>query len=734
MFNNKKKKDNFEAEEVEEIIELDEEKEEDESEALPFVSYRDEKASIFEKEDLSSPPVDQSEEPEEEPEVFDYSLMDKETTDASTYIEDPPEEENMTFDYSSFGKDNQDPDLTGSPNEDAAPDSDKPDTEETKKAEDTTMESFEDNSNHIVEPVSEVEENEPEKIQQKKVTFKEKLLALFKKKNSDNEIPAVVSEEGLEQDPVEPTDDSILDVEPLNDSELPEDNDLISAEESTEEETVTPASKKGLKLFNPKGNNRPLFLVLAGLLLIGIVAAVLFLPKSDSGFIGGLFGEEEDLLTETPSTLPIPEDNLPPEEGFEEGSEGPFIEEVEEEKVDKNLPVEDAYTEELKTRLSPVFMQFNSKLTEVSKTKGVIHIKGDVKTEDLMEINRLVRVVQSTSYPFLIDGLVSTNVQLSKGKTLYSFETSKTVIEFIAKLNYEDRHSAQMWWSKTTAHKNGRNLKASLVKDRLYVDYPHPIFEEAEVEQATEGAVEDQKEGVAEKPLNPEDYETYATYENKDYGLFFDHPRDTTVGGSVDTESNKLTVSSKTDKILPLSFKVEAGEEKIEGSEQEKLAKFFAASTSALEKANTNYKVNTEESSDTNFTGQKFLIRNYTVKDSTVDYSVILAATVIGDKTYLFTIIHSEDSQQDAKWIYKSSNLGETALLSLPNEDGEKEEEKKETPKKDVAAGACTINGDKESKTYYLAGADGYDKVEKGNLMLFCDEDSATKAGYKKGA
>lgn len=725
MFNDKKKKDNFEPEEVEEIIELDEEKEEEEPESLPFVSYRDEKASIFEKEDLSSPPDEQNEEPEEEPEVFDYSLPEDDGVSISTYIENPPEEENMTFDYSTFDKENQEPDLTGSPFEETV----QPVVQsEVEKPEGTHQELPATEAAEPIVSSDEVSVDQPEvETPGKPNSFKEKLLALLKRKDkgvqpasesSTDESEDIHEESGIEEgesDAVSPNESTETE---------------ISLDEPNDQGEGTVPSKKALKPFNPKGNNRTLFFALAGVLVIGIVAAVVFLPKSDSGFLGGLFGGEEDLLVEAPATLPLSEDTPPDlEEG--DGSEGPFIEEVaEEEKVDKNLPVEDAYTEELKTRLSPIFLQFDSKLTEVTKTKGVIHIKGTVKTEDLMEINRLVRVVQSASYPFLIDGLATTNVQLSKGKTLYSFETNKTVIEFIAKLNYEDRHSAQMWWSKTTAHKNGRNLKASLVKDRLYVDYPHPIFEEVEAEEPAEGSAVGNKEGEVEKPLNPEDYETYETYENEDYGLFFDHPLDTEVGGSIDTESNKLTVSSKTPKILPISFQVEAGEEKIEGSEQEKLAKFFAASTSALEKANSNYKVSTEESSDTNFTGQKFLIRNYSVKEATADYSVILAATVIGDKTYLFTIIHSEDAQQDAKWIYKSSNLGETALLSPTDEEGDK----KETPTETASSADCSINGDKKSKTYYLSDAKGYDQVGKDDLLVFCTEDSATKAGYKKGA
>lgn len=708
MFNNKKKKDNFVAEEVEEVIELDEEKEDDkDKEALPFVSYRDEKASIFEKEDLTSPP-EHPESKTEDTEALNHSPVDKEFFDNRLVGK-----EDYPFDYSAYAQENHTSEHIHNLNEE-------PSAPEVEPASDGAFDykSFTNDPESAFSAISEEREGmsdeetetsleEPEKAFEEgdlsdlskplpKKTFREKLQARLKR----TEAKTLTVEQG------ETTGEE---------SALPSSEEGISLESINEEQLPV---KKGLKFLKIKGNNRKLFFLLAGLLSIGIGVALIFLPNSDDGFLKSLFGGEKDLLAQSPATLPITDTSNPYIE--DQGSEGPFLEEVTEETVDKNLPIEDAYTEELKTRLAPVFLAFNSNLTEVSKTKGVIQIKGTVYTDDLLEINRLVRMAQSTSYPFLIEGLNSTNVQLLKGKSLYAFETNKTVIEFIAKLNYEDRHSAQMWWSKTSAHKNGRNLKASLIKDRLYVDYPHPIFGEPPVKEEVVTEVE---EGASiEKPLNPEDYDTYKEYEDTNYGLFFEYPQDIEVGGSIDTESSKLTVISKTDKILPLSFKVQAGEENIEGTDEEKLSKFFAASTNTVEKALGNFKITSEESADTNFTGQKFLIRNYTIKESTADYSVIIAATIIENKTYLFTITHSAEKAQDAKWIYKSSNLGETASPSVDSE-----------PQKDVTSEGCSIKGDKQTKTYYMNGDAGYNSVAEGTYLMFCDEDSATKAGYKKG-
>jgi hypothetical protein len=270
----------------------------------------------------------------------------------------------------------------------------------------------------------------------------------------------------------------------------------------------------------------------------------------------------------------------------------------------------------------------------------------------------------------------------------------------------------------------------------------HPIFEdstETENQVDENGNLVDENGNIItpeEKPLNPEDYDTFVDYENKQYGLFFEHPKDVEVSTSTKNEDgmDMFSVQNKGG-LLPLGFEVTVTNEKIDGEPDTQLTKFFAIATDRLEEENGSYKTIVDKEEETNFVGQKFLVRKYKVSDKVQDYFVTYAVTVVGESTYAFKVTHPEQDSLDAEMIYKSSNLGD-GLTSTEDKDTEGSPvavvpTATTTPATTTPTTneSCDIKGVKDSKTYYMPSSSKYEEAKAD--LVFCTEESAQKSGYK---
>lgn len=498
--------------------------------------------------------------------------------------------------------------------------------------------------------------------------------------------------------------------------------------------------KKGIKNPFASMSKRTIFWGAFGVVTAAILATLFLLPSGDGeGLFGSLLGGDSSETVVEPVVdqgQPVPPIT---NETFEEQPQ-----------VDPNNPnglpeeqqdVVDQEMMALSQNLKPIFDSFGAYVDEVVKTEGKIVIKGTIKHEDLFEINRLVRMAQVESYPYLVGSLNKTEVHLHKGKTIYSYETSKTVVEFLSKLNYEDRHSSQLWWRKSSTMKNGRNLKATLVKDRLYVDYLHPIYPEevktpvaeGEAGEGTEGDSTKPAEGGEEGGLTPDKYDQYNTFENDEFGLFFDYPKSIETKETTLTEDDNklLSVKNKDGKNLPFGFEVVSGPASAKGIDTAKATgdsannMLFLAITSEVEKSNATYEVSKKESTVTNFSGQKLLVRTYKAKSDIQDYYVTVATTLIGENFYMFKISHEKEDSLDAELMIKSSNLGDIKESS----DSDTSSDTNATANTNDS---CKIKGDKETKTYFLENHKDYAKTTAD--LVFCTEESATKAGFKKAS
>lgn len=623
-------------------------------------------------------------------------------------------------------------------------------TEEVKPEEDTNEENTNDSalvdentlsldsSEEVTIPSETTEEETPslEDKPEEEFTF----LSLDKSEEEKGEENEVVSPELLE--------DATLEVEQLNTEGENSEEPVIEDTEAggTVEDSNPPTEegekpkKKGIKSPFTSMSKRTIFWGAFGLVTAAILATLFLLPSGDGeGLFGSLLGGDSSETVVEPVVdqgQPVPPIT---NETFEEQPQ-----------VDPNNPnglpedqqdVVDQEMMALSQNLKPLFDSFGAYVDEVVKTEGKIVIKGTIKHEDLFEINRLVRMAQVESYPYLVGSLNKTEVHLHKGKTTYAYETSKTVVEFLSKLNYEDRHSSQLWWRKSSTLKNGRNLKATLVKDRLYVDYLHPIYPEEVKTPAAEGEAGEGTEGDSTKPaeggeeggLTPDKYDQYNTFENDKYGLFFDYPKSIEVKETTVTEDGfeALMVSNKDGKDLPFGFNVVAGAASSKGVDTNKSGEeaaskmLFLYLTNEIEKENPEFEVIEKEKELTNFSGQKVLTRKYKVNTQVQDYHLTFGTVLINNSFYMFSISHEKEDSLDAELMLKSSNLGDI-----------KEASDKDTSTDDKATASindsCKIKGDKDTKTYFLENHKDYAKTTAD--LVFCTEESATKAGFQKAS
>lgn len=112
---------------------------------------------------------------------------------------------------------------------------------------------------------------------------------------------------------------------------------------------------------------------------------------------------------------------------------------------------------------------------------NVVSVKGVVKEDDLLILNRLARDIQKEVSPFLrpdkVEGINNIRVSLdTKDGETYTWVTETKIIDYIAQLTYEDRHSSQMWWDTSEIFKDGSFYKVSLDRKHLYVPSPHPVW------------------------------------------------------------------------------------------------------------------------------------------------------------------------------------------------------------------------------------------------------------------
>lgn len=496
--------------------------------------------------------------------------------------------------------------------------------------------------------------------------------------------PRKKSRWSFKKNAIDPEDSELLEPLDISDAESspeetsPEEKDGDSHEEemSSEnegDETSESEADTRDKPVEPKPKRiKPLLYIVGGGVVVG--AALMFAFSQSEGnplssLLSNTFGTEEGVElsdgfvppTEVPTPIPVDpsvDPTIPVEAPTEEDKE----------KVDPKM-------QELERKLKPVFESFKGYIDVVEKTDQKIVVKGTITNEYLIEVNRLVRAIQIESLPYMEDKVSVIQVDLNKGKTLMTYETSKTVIDFISELNYEDRHSSQLWWRKTTALKNGRNIKATQTKDRLYVEYMHPIYPAVETppaEQKEETTSSDEKSEPKKK--DPAEDE-YTVYENNMFGLFFEHLKGIEVEEEV--EDNKtLYVQSKETKDSLFAFKIKTSTEhtKLTGTEEEKRKKLFVQNTLALEKENPDYvalKKNTLE----NFVKQDIEVQSYEVKEKNVTYYVIYALAVVGDHSYEFYITQESEDGLEAELLLLSTNLGNEEIVSPTDDTKNKESE-----------------------------------------------------------
>lgn len=689
----------IEIEEVEDFVEIDDEIDKNIHKDIPYVPYRDEKNSFLEKE---------TSEPEE-----------KEAT------------EQFIFDGVSFDKEEGAlPEIRG----DERSIGQKEEVEVIQFAEET--DSVENNKglsiNKIEEPESEVEpevesEVEPEIPEETPVVPKKRsfLASMFSKRKKEKNEASETEEK---------------------DSESADLSD-IDADLSEDESISLPADK-------PKDPKKKLFFILAGFIIILILGLlVLSFVKDTEGntYIDKLFGIESE---QSEPTIPI-DSNI--ENNYGEPSENPVFEEPIVEENTEPEGIVDEHTIAIQEALKQYYEPLKGEVLTVEKFNGVIRVDATIKKGNLLDINRLVRITQIESYPYLINELQATQVSITFGKHFYSFETGKPIIEFIAKLNYEDRHSAQMWWDKTKAYKNGTNLKASLIKDRLYVETLHPIYpeieqekeeDEASVEEGAKGS-ETSKDGTntgsdsgsSKDPGTGTSDKNPMTqlHSNEKEGFGFKYPADSDIKDKTLTEDEIVTTIAETTKLLPVGVKFTATKNTIEGKDGEVLSKAFAIETSALEDSNTAYKQTKQKQEGTTFEGLKYLTRQYEFKDDVQNYYIDFTVYVAYGKTYTFSVTYANPNDSLPEYLTKSVVLKEVLeevkppvvpttppTTTVPNVD--KEESKPTTP---VVNGK--IRGDKTTKLFYLPTSTKYESVSVDNMVVFISENEATKAGFKKG-
>lgn len=552
------------------------------------------------------------------------------------------------------------------------------------------------------------------------------------------------SNEDIHNEPTNSDEDDIEVIDSGEQLELEEENDLSNeelvdeenADNSLEEESDNPENPEDKK----QKKKKKIFFIVAGFLVAAIVTSgSLLLIKDEDGttLFSQIFGEE-DVSTSEP-TIPVNNDNSWTDDGNNQFDPNETIEEpvIEEE---KEIGIQDSHTEAISQALIPILEPLKGTVDSVEKYNGTIRVNATIKKGDLLDINRMIRMAQIETYPYLIGDLKSTQIFVTFGKNIYSFETSKTVIEFIAKLNYEDRHSAQMWWQKTRAYKNGVNIKASLVKDRLYVEYLHPIFPELSEEQlkdelgVKEGDTTEKSEDTSsyDENNNANDENAYSNVTTKAGTANLVYPKEINKevkhsSSSADGVVSNVTKSDTLGSQFGFTFtemSPEAGEESKFSTALDQAFSYYA---DKFEDNESSLKVVNSKENGTTFEGVKYTARVFESKTNDKHIFTTFAVFSANDKVYTYAINHPKQDDfrvtymlKSVKFIEKEANTGTPSEETKPSGEG-------------PVAPASSFVGDKSSKMYYPADSEKAKTITEANKVIFITEKQASAAGFEVG-
>lgn len=552
------------------------------------------------------------------------------------------------------------------------------------------------------------------------------------------------SEEDVHIEPTNSDEDDIEVIDSGEASELEEEKDLsndqlVNEEEpSIEEVSGNPENPDGKK----QKKKKKIFFIVAGFLVVAIITSgSLLLIKDEDGktLLSQILGKEEPLTSQP--TIPVNNNN---DNAWTGDGENPFepnlpVEEPVTEE-EEEIGIQDSHTEAISQALIPILEPLKGSVDSVEKYNGTIRVNATIKKGDILDINRMIRMAQIETYPYLIGDLKSTQVFVTFGKNIYSFETSKTVIEFIAKLNYEDRHSAQMWWQKTRAYKNGVNIKASLVKDRLYVEYLHPIFPELSEEQVKDesGVKEGDTTGNSEdtssydKNNNADDENAYTDVTTKSGTATLVYPKDIkkeikNSSSAADGVTSNVTKSDTLGSEFGFIFTEMSPEAGEESKFSTALDQAFSYYTDKFEDNDSSLKVVTSKENGTTFEGVKYIARVFESKTNDKHIFTTFAVFSANDKVYTYVVNHPKQDDFRVAYMLKSVKFNE-------------KEEKSDTPSKETKPSgegsvtpASSFIGDKSTKMYYPADSEKAKAITEANKVIFISKDQASAAGFEVG-
>lgn len=782
-------------EEIEETVVLpDEEPLKDPNEDIPFVPYKDEvKSSLLEKETnegtISSENIGVKKIEDTEPEITEYETAIKFSTEEEKVVEtynlndvdiaveheegvlEIPSEESDLVEKEEPVAGNSEPTKDETPKKkvgffaglfkkrkkkNTVSEETEQEVENTEEpvvaAEETVIETSEEELGQTTTPNSdgdsETLDSEPTVI----ILENEDVEGSLGGPNEINE-----SVEDVHKNPSDSYEDDIEVIDSGEPNELGQENEIVNEElanaEGTNAEEI-PLVEEEIAETSVKNNGKKkkVFFVAAGFLATAIIASgALLLIKDEDGnsLFSQIIGKEE--VVDSQPTIPVNNDpnqwdnnsndgdfnSENPSGGFEEGESPEELEEI---------GIQDSHTEAISEALVPILKTLNGTVDSVEKYNGTIRINATIKKGDLLDINRVVRMSQIETYPYLIEDLGSTQIFITFGKNIYSFETSKTVIEFIAKLNYEDRHSAQMWWQKTRAYKNGINIKASQVKDRLYVEYLHPIFPELTQEQLNDessvkegdGGSKDSSKGGSEGDTSYDENndssnaESYANVTTKAGTAEIVYPKDIKKeikhsSSTADGVNSNATKSDTLGSEFGFTFTEMSPDTGAEGEFTSALDKAFAFYTSEFEGSDSSLKTTRSKEDGTTFEGVKYNARTYESKTNDKHIFTTFATYSANGKVYTYVINHPKQDDYRVTYMLK----GVKFLEGGGTDNTEPTEIKPSNGSTTVPT--SSFIGDKATKKYYPANSEKAKSIDDKNKLIFKTEDEAKKANFEKG-
>lgn len=559
----------------------------------------------------------------------------------------------------------------------------------------------------VEEVVGGLTDNEPLKVELEEDIFQLPDAEEIADKQEVEEEP-VPKEDDVEGEAVEnlpqSTPDEESDVEFLEDEQDEELQDISPPDEDTTEDAeVQPKVKAKEVGFKKRVKSLTISTLMALVVFIGIMLILIY---SNKWF--------------NPKDVPPPIKPTPIENAQEE------------EVVEKALQQgQDAQTEELTHIITPIFKEFGGKVESVEKDIDRIVIKGDVGPYGLMELNEMVRRVQIESYPYLIETLSQTEVVLNQKGTKFRYLTKDSTIHFITRLNYEDRHSSQIWWEQSIVTRNGINMKADINNENIYladkmIFFPKIVSFEGkedlpEVEEEVDDSPRPAEDIAKPNEQQPNPFEENSTSTNADTktpevsdsgvkyktvelskGVMFDAPETWELK---ETQSNGVTVH-ETEKKTPYGVRISLREKS-----GDLTTDLYKKMEGEFLKRNKDVSKFLEASEDISFYGDKLISGTYIKTTSMDEYIVYYGVTVVDNTLVEFEIYATEEYRFSGEVMRKTFTSKKFF----------------ETNKTDHA-----FVGDTASKTYVPTKSEKGVSIDKDKAIFFQSEQEAISAGYKK--